>query len=59
MTSILQRDLEEAIEDLGPDALFVQSIRDQIAAAEKGQSARETYITGGVNQPKETTPDGP
>jgi hypothetical protein len=51
MTSILQKRLEEAIEDLGPDALFVQAIRDQIAAAEKSQSARETYITGGRGSP--------
>jgi hypothetical protein len=59
MTSILEQRLERAIAQLGPDALVVQALRDQVAAAQSGQSAEDIYITGGVNQPKDITPDGP
>lgn len=59
MMSILQRRLERAEARLGSESFVVQSLRDQIAVAEKGKSAREIYITGGVNRPKKTTPDGP
>lgn len=59
MTSILEQRLERAEAQLGSDDPFVQMLRDQVAAAQSGRSAEDIYITGGVNQPKETTPDGP
>ena len=59
MTSILEQDLERAIAQLGPDDPFVQMLRDQIAASQSGQSAEDIYVTGAVNQPKETIPNGP
>ena len=59
MTSILEQDLERAIAQLGPDALFVQALRDQIAASQSGQSAEDIYVTGAVKQPKKTISNGP
>lgn len=42
----LERQLKRMIEKHGENDRFVQMIRDQIAARDRGQSTQDTYIIG-------------